>query len=42
MLAYVLDGNEAARLNNTLVRQENWCSANASYSGVVERSGAFY
>ena len=43
MLAYVLDGNEAARLNNTLVRQEKLAaSANASYSGVSRGPGLFY
>ena len=43
MLASILDGNEAARLNRTLVRTERIASsANASYSGVGRGPGSFY
>lgn len=43
MLANVLDGNEAARLNRTLVRTERIASsASASYDGVGRGPGMFY
>jgi len=43
MLAAVLDGNEAARLNRTLVRGERLASsADASYDGVARGPGFFY
>ena len=43
MLAYVLDGNEAARLNSTLVRREKIAaSVDASYDGVNRGPGMFY
>ena len=43
MLAYVLDGNEAARLNRTLVRSERVASStDASYDGVGRGPGMFY
>ncbi|MBI1965175.1 MAG: insulinase family protein, partial [Betaproteobacteria bacterium] len=43
MLAAVLDGNEAARLNRTLVREERLASsADASYDGVGRGPGFFY
>lgn len=43
MLANVLDGNEAARLNRTLVRTERIASsAGASYDGVARGPGMFY
>lgn len=43
MLASILDGNEAARLNRTLVRTERIASsANASYSGIGRGPGSFY
>ncbi len=43
MLASILDGNEAARLNRTLVRSERIASsASASYSGVGRGPGMFY
>jgi zinc protease len=43
MLAAVLDGNEAARLNRTLVRGERLASsAGASYDGVARGPGFFY
>jgi zinc protease len=43
MLAYVLDGNEAARLNSTLVRREKIAaSVDASYDGVSRGPGMFY
>jgi zinc protease len=43
MLANVLDGNEAARLNRNLVRSERIASsAEASYDGVGRGPGMFY
>lgn len=43
MLAYVLDGNEAARLNSTLVRQEKIAAGvSASYDGVNRGPAMFY
>ncbi len=43
MLAGVLDGNEAARLNRTLVREERIASsAGASYDGVNRGPGMFF
>lgn len=43
MLANVLDGNEAARLNRTLVRAQRIASsANASYDGIGRGPGMFY
>lgn len=43
MLANVLDGNEAARLNRSLVRTERIASsASASYDGVGRGPGMFY
>jgi zinc protease len=43
MLANVLDGNEAARLNRTLVRTDRIASsAGASYDGVARGPGMFY
>jgi zinc protease len=43
MLASVLDGNEAARLNRNLVRTERIASsADASYDGVGRGPGTFY
>ena len=43
MLSSVLDGNEAARLNSTLVRQEKVAaSVDASYDGVNRGPGMFY
>ena len=43
MLANVLDGNEAARLNRNLVRTERIAtSAGASYDGIGRGPGAFY
>jgi zinc protease len=43
MLAAVLDGSEAARLNRTLVREERIASsADASYDGVARGPGFFY
>jgi zinc protease len=43
MLAGVLDGNEAARLNRVLVRSERVAtSADASYDGVGRGPGMFY
>ena len=43
MLAGVLDGNEAARLNRTLVRDEQLASsAGAGYEGVARGPGLFY
>jgi len=43
MLAGVLDGNDAARLNRVLVREEQLVSsAGASYSGVARGPGLFY
>lgn len=43
MLAAVLDGNEAARLNRTLVREERLASsADASYDGIARGPGFFY
>ena len=43
MLANVLDGNEAARLNRTLVRTDRIASsAEASYDGVGRGPGMFY
>jgi zinc protease len=43
MLAYVLDGNEAARLNSTLVRHEKIAAAvSASYDGVNRGPAMFY
>jgi zinc protease len=43
MLANVLDGNEAARLNATLVRQEKLATTvDASYDGVNRGPGMFY
>jgi zinc protease len=43
MLSYVLDGNEAARLNRTLVRTERIASsADASYDGIARGPGLFY
>ena len=43
MLANVLDGNEAARLNRSLVRTERLASsAEASYDGVGRGPGMFY
>jgi len=43
MLAAVLDGNESARLNRTLVREERIASsADASYDGVARGPGFFY
>ncbi|MGZ8155228.1 MAG: M16 family metallopeptidase [Burkholderiales bacterium] len=43
MLANVLDGNEAARLNRVLVRTERVAaSASASYDGVGRGPGMFY
>ena len=42
MLANVLDGNEAARLNRTLVRTERIAaSASASYDGIARGPGTF-
>ena len=42
MLANVLDGNEAARLNRTLVREKRAASsAGASYDGVNRGPGMF-
>jgi zinc protease len=43
MLASVLDGNEAARLNRSLVRSERLASsADASYDGIGRGPGMFY
>jgi zinc protease len=43
MLANVLDGNDAARLNSTLVRKERIASsADASYDGIARGPGMFY
>jgi zinc protease len=43
MLAGVLDGNEAARLNSTLVRGERLAdAADASYDGIARGPGMFY
>ena len=43
MLANVLDGNEAARLNRNLVRTERIASsADASYDGIGRGPGTFY
>jgi zinc protease len=43
MLANVLDGNEAARLNRTMVRTDRVASsADASYDGVGRGPGMFY
>ncbi|MES2562624.1 MAG: pitrilysin family protein [Pseudomonadota bacterium] len=43
MLASVLDGNEAARLNRTLVRNERLASSvDASYDGIGRGPGMFY
>jgi zinc protease len=43
MLANVLDGNDAARLNRVLVREERVASAiDASYDGVARGPGMFY
>ena len=43
MLAAVLDGHEAARLNRTLVREARIAnSANASYYGIARGEGFFY
>jgi len=43
MLAGVLDGNEAARLNRALVREEQLVSsAGADYDGVARGPGLFY
>jgi len=43
VLANVLDGNEAARLNRTLVRTERIASsAGASYDGIARGPGMFY
>ena len=43
MLANVLDGNEAARLNRSLVRTERVASsADASYDGIGRGPGMFY
>ncbi|HYC48850.1 MAG TPA: pitrilysin family protein, partial [Burkholderiales bacterium] len=43
MLANILDGHEAARLNRTLVRSERIASsAGASYEGVARGPGTFY
>jgi zinc protease len=43
MLAAVLDGNEAARLNRTLVREERIASsADASYDSIARGPGFFY
>jgi zinc protease len=43
MLASVLDGNEAARLNRNLVRAERIASsADASYDGIGRGPGTFY
>jgi len=43
MLAAVLDGNESARLNRTLVREERIASsADASYDGIARGPGFFY
>ena len=43
MLAGVLDGNEAARLNRVLVRSERIASsADASYDGIGRGPGMFY
>jgi zinc protease len=43
MLAAVLDGNEAARLNRTLVREERVASsADASYDSIARGPGFFY
>jgi zinc protease len=43
MLAAVLDGSEAARLNRNLVREERLASsANASYYGIARGPGFFY
>jgi zinc protease len=43
MLSYVLDGNEAARLNRTLVRTDRIASsADASYDGIARGPGMFY
>ena len=43
MLAAVLDGNEAARLNTTLVRGERIAnSAGAGYDGIARGPGQFY
>jgi zinc protease len=43
VLANVLDGNEAARLNRTLVRSERIAqSAGASYDGIARGPGMFY
>jgi zinc protease len=43
MLANVLDGNEAARLNRTLVRTERLAtSVDASYDGIGRGPGMFY
>ncbi len=43
MLAAVLDGNDAARLNRTLVREERIASsADASYDSIARGPGFFY
>ena len=43
MLAAVLDGNESARLNRTLVREDQIASsADASYDGIARGPGFFY
>ena len=43
MLAAVLDGNEAARLNRTLVREQHVASsADASYDSIARGPGFFY
>jgi zinc protease len=43
MLAAVLDGSQAARLNRTLVREEKIASsADASYDGIARGPGFFY
>ncbi|HKA39785.1 MAG TPA: pitrilysin family protein [Burkholderiales bacterium] len=43
MLAAVLDGSQAARLNRTLVRKERIASAaDAGYDGIARGSGFFY
>lgn len=43
MLAAVLDGSQAARLNRTLVREERVASgADASYDGIARGPGFFY
>ena len=43
MLANILDGNEAARLNRTLVRTDRVASsADASYDGIGRGPGMFY